>query len=150
MATCCAASASSPTARAHTRSSCAPAATGCASSTGSTSSPASAARKSVCSGTSPGPAPDGRVAGIASDAGDGVESPLPRDTPQLVDATVFEGDARAGDQIVDGLRYEDLAGAGLRRHSGAGCDRDPRDLSVEQFAFPRVQSCAQFEIEGLD
>ena len=44
-ATCCAASATSPTAPARTRSSCARAATGCASSTASTSSPASAARK---------------------------------------------------------------------------------------------------------
>ena len=47
---CCAASATSPTAPARTRSSCARATTGCASSTGSISSPASGARKYGCSG----------------------------------------------------------------------------------------------------
>ena len=49
--TCCAASASSPIRRGHTHSSCALGAIGCGSWTGSTSSRASGARKSACSGS---------------------------------------------------------------------------------------------------
>ena len=52
-ATSCAACATSRTRPARNRSSCAPAATGCGSSTGSTSSPASAARRYGCSADEP-------------------------------------------------------------------------------------------------
>src|SRR5436190_8490875 len=54
---------------------------------------------------------------------DRVEVPLPRYTFQLGRATLLKANPRAGDEVLDGARHQDLARPCLLRHSGSDMDR---------------------------
>ena len=65
-------------------------------------------------------------------------------------ATLFEVDARAGDQILDGARDEDLAGLGVLDQAGADVDCDPVRLAADELDLAGVQACAKLESELAD
>src|SRR5215211_7987391 len=69
---------------------------------------------------------------------DAVEPPLFANSPELVQAAIVEGQAGACDQILHGLRDEDLAGRGARGHPCAGMDGDACDLAARDLALAGV------------
>src|SRR5437867_2572441 len=65
-------------------------------------------------------------------------------------AAVLEGEAGAGDEVLDGARDEHLAGPGLRSDPRARVDGDPGDLAVQEFALAGVQAGAHLEPQLAD
>src|SRR6185437_14383188 len=78
-----------------------------------------------------------------------IQAPRPRHSLQLPFAAVLESQARAGDEVFDGLRDEHLARPG---GSGDACpDRDgqARNLAVVELALARVDTGAHLESESM-
>ena len=65
------------------------------------------------------------------------------------DAAVLEGEAGAGDEILDRARDEHLAGLGVGGDARAGVHRDPRHLAVQQLALAGMEARAHLEAERV-
>src|SRR5262249_35623017 len=77
----------------------------------------------------------------------GVDPPLARDALELVDATILEGEAGAGDEILNRLRDEHLARPGEGGDSRPGVDGDAADLRAVQLALARVDPRSNLHAE---
>src|SRR5262249_4333298 len=80
----------------------------------------------------------------------GVDAPLARYALELVDTAVLEGEARAGDEILDRLRDEYLARSGERGDPRSGVDCDAADLLPVELALARVDAGADLHAELPD
>src|SRR5436309_6079915 len=81
-------------------------------------------------------------------AGYRIEPPLPGHPLELARPAVFEAEAGAGDEILDGPRDEDLAGRRRRGDSRADVHGDTGDLLARDFAFARVEPGADDETQS--
>src|SRR4029078_4470387 len=77
----------------------------------------------------------------------GEEPPLLADAFELGRPAIAESKARAGDEVPDRARHENLSGLGLARHPRTAVHGDPTDLPVHHLALPRVQPGAYLEPE---
>src|SRR5437868_13979881 len=66
---------------------------------------------------------------------------------ELVRATVLERDARPGDEVLHGLRDEDLPGLRAGGDAGRDMDGDPAELRLDALALARVDSCPDLDAE---
>ena len=62
-------------------------------------------------------------------------------------AAVLEADARAGHQVADRPRHEDLAGLGQGGNPSCNVDVDPTDLPGDDLALPDMQSRSDLDAE---
>src|SRR5215218_3908164 len=74
-----------------------------------------------------------------------IQPPLPRHAFQFALVPALELDPRAGDEILDGGRDEDLARGGRPGHSSTDRHRNARDLALVEFALARVHTGAHLE-----
>src|SRR5918996_174439 len=84
----------------------------------------------------------------ASGIGDSIDRPGSRNAFQLVLAARLEDDPRAGHEILDGARDEDLSGRRVPRDARAHVHREARRLAVDQLALAGVDSGADVQAEG--
>ena len=81
---------------------------------------------------------------------DGIEPPRAGDTFELVHASVFERDRRSGEEILHGVRDEDLAGSGFRRDSCADVDRDAPQTVADDLTLPGMEAYPQIDADLAD
>src|SRR5687768_10058057 len=77
----------------------------------------------------------------------GVDGPRARDALQLVLAAWFEREARAGDEILDGARDEDLARPRERGDAGADVDGDAAHGAPRKLHLAGVDAAPELEAE---
>src|SRR5262249_42602003 len=78
-------------------------------------------------------------------ARDGIQLPRARDTLEFVGSAFCELDPRAYHEILDRARNEYLPGLGVFGNACTDMDGESAHLSVDQFAFARVQSSSDVE-----
>lgn len=78
-----------------------------------------------------------------------VEVPAAGNALQLVLASGLERDPRSGDEILHGLRDEDLGRSCKGSHSCADVDRDPLDFTAGNVDLSRVQTGPDLKAKGL-
>ena len=66
---------------------------------------------------------------------------------QLDAAAVLEPGARADDQVTDGARDEDFAGAGLAEDARRDVDGEPPDVVAQEFALAGVDGRADLDTQ---
>src|SRR5262249_12358757 len=81
---------------------------------------------------------------------DGEQPPLAGNPLQLVHAASLEGEAGSGDEVLDRLRDEHLAGLRVRGDAGAGMDGDAGHLAVHELALARVEARSDLDPELAD
>jgi hypothetical protein len=81
---------------------------------------------------------------------DGVELPYIGDALQFTRAARYESRARAGEEILDGARDQDLRRAGLRENSGRNVDGHTRDVLASELDPAGVQGGTYLEAQVLD
>jgi hypothetical protein len=79
-----------------------------------------------------------------------VEPPEVRDTFELLFSPNGEGEAASGDQVLDGLRDDDLARTGDAEEAGSDSDRQAAGLPVDDLALTDVHPGARLETEAGD
>ncbi len=75
------------------------------------------------------------------------ELPCAGHATQLDGAAVLEAGAGADDQVTDGARDEDFAGAGLGEDPRCDVHCDAADVGIKQFAFAGVDALAEFDAQ---
>jgi len=77
----------------------------------------------------------------------GEQFPGPRDALELVLTSVLELDARAGHEVGDGARDEDLVGSRLCLDSCCEMYCDPTDIVISQLDLAGVKPCSNLQTE---
>ena len=72
------------------------------------------------------------------------------DAFEFVFALVAKDEVRAGEEVGDGTRHEDLVGPGMGADALADVHRDPSHVVVLEFDFTTVETGADLESEGVD
>jgi hypothetical protein len=89
------------------------------------------------------------VSGYGDQALTGVEPPGSRNTLQVVFATVVEGDARAGDEVLDRARDQHFIGIGCGGDTRGDMDGEASEVVAADLAFSGVEPDANFDPEPL-
>src|SRR5690242_7973756 len=80
----------------------------------------------------------------------GVEPPLAGEALELPGAALLELDARAGDEVLDRLRYEHLSRACLGRDAGAGVHRDSAHVAACEHDLAGVEAGSNVQSDPVD
>src|SRR3954470_838492 len=75
----------------------------------------------------------------------GKQAPCSGHALELVFATIGEGESGAGEQVVHGARYDDLAGAGSGCHTGADVHGEAADALAAHLDLTRVHTRPHFD-----
>src|SRR5574342_733614 len=83
----------------------------------------------------------------SADRRDSEEAPFAGDALECLNSPLFETDAGARDEVLDGAGDEDFACSGERGDPGADVDGDASDLVADDLALPRVKPRASLDAE---